>query len=496
MIVLINPNLIAQRNDLFTTGVVYMPIGLAYFAAALKKARYNFKVIDAFGEDPQKVKIEEGFLIRGLSIEEIIKRIPQDARIIFIYASNITYYLALTNILKAIKTRFPQAQVVIMENTQAVTSYSLKEVQEDLYNKGADFLLTGEPEMRGLALIESLCGNGGLEDIDGLGRKIGSSIHHRYPEKRIENLDELAFPAWEYFPLDNYWSLKYSHGPFETKKYLPLLTSRGCVYGCRFCLMPYFSAYKWSSRTAKSVVDEMEYSQKCYGVSEFHIEDVNPTVSDERTREICRLILDRSLKVIWKLASGTKIETIKNEETLELMAKAGCDYISISPETGSGKVLELMNKPFNLTHAVNMVKKMNSLKIFSQVCFVLGFPGEDRSDMDATEKLVKDMTRAGADEIAVFIITPVPGSELFGEFKGYYNFSQLNFSPDWRKDYVFLNSERLKLYATFLFNKTFFHFPRIIAQVFRFFMRSFKTKMEMVPYRAFKMCLLLWKGAR
>ena len=117
----------------------------------------------------KKAKIEESFLIQGLSIEEVIKRIPQDTRIIFIYASNITYYLALTNILKAIKARFPQAQVVVMENTQAVTSYSLKEVQEDLYNKGADFILTGEPEIRGLALIESLGGKGGLEDIDGLG---------------------------------------------------------------------------------------------------------------------------------------------------------------------------------------------------------------------------------------------------------------------------------------------------------------------------------------
>ena len=29
MIVLINPNLVVQRNDLFTTGIVYMPIGLA-----------------------------------------------------------------------------------------------------------------------------------------------------------------------------------------------------------------------------------------------------------------------------------------------------------------------------------------------------------------------------------------------------------------------------------------------------------------------------------
>ncbi len=495
MIVLINPNLIAQRSDLFTTGVVYMPIGLAYFAAALKKAEYDFKVIDAFGDNPKKAAVVENFLIQGLNTQEVVDRIPVNAGIIFIYASNVTYYLALTNILKAVKARFPQAQAVIMENTQAVTSYSLKEVQEDLYNNGADFILTGEPEIRGLDLIRAIEGKGTLEDIDGLGYKRGGIIYYRYPEKRIDNLDALGFPAWEYFPLDNYWNLKYGHGPFETKKYLPILTSRGCVYGCRFCLMPFFSAHKWLARTAKNIVDEMEYMQRYYGVSEFHVEDVNPTILDERTREICREILRRGLKVIWKLVSGTKVETIKNEETLELMAKSGCNYISISPESGSEKVLELMDKPFNLNHAVNMVKKMNSLKIFSQVCFVLGFPGEGKDEIRATRKIAKEMAGAGADEIAVFIITPVPGSELFKEFKGYYNFSQLNFSPVWRRDYSFLNSQRMGLYAVFLFNKILFHFPKIITQVLRFLIKSFKTKMEMVLYRTFQMSLLLQKGA-
>ena len=38
MIVLVNPNLALQSRDMFTTGVVYMPIGLAYFAAALRSS--------------------------------------------------------------------------------------------------------------------------------------------------------------------------------------------------------------------------------------------------------------------------------------------------------------------------------------------------------------------------------------------------------------------------------------------------------------------------
>lgn len=495
MIVLINPNLIAQKNDLLTTGIVYMPISLAYFAGVLRKNSYEFKVIDAFGENPSQIRVKGNFVIQGLNEREVVGLIPETIRIIFIYASNISYYISLVSIVKEIRQKFPEVPVVVIENTQAVTSYSLREVQEDLYKNGIDYILTGEPEKRGIELIESIINkNAGLETIDGIGYKLNNETIYRYPKKRIENLDEISFPAWDFFPLNNYWKLKYSHGPLETGKYLPLLSSRGCPYGCRFCLMPCVSNRKWISRSAKNIAAEMEYSLEHYGVSEFHFEDVNPTVSETRIRELCKEIMNRKLKIIWKLVSGTKVETIKNEETIDLMAKAGCNYISISPETGSKRILQLMNKPFDLEHAVNIIKKMYKSNIFSQACFVLGFPGEDNEDIKLTEKMVKKLTRVGVDEIAVFIVTPVPGADLFAEFKGYYNFSQLTFSPDWRKDYNRLNMERIKLYVIFLLYKTLFNFSRIAVQPLRFMKRTFKTKMEMIPYRALKMKVLIWRA--
>ena len=38
--VFINPNLLVQRNDPFTTGIVYMPIGLASTVASVEKKAY------------------------------------------------------------------------------------------------------------------------------------------------------------------------------------------------------------------------------------------------------------------------------------------------------------------------------------------------------------------------------------------------------------------------------------------------------------------------
>jgi len=231
-------------------------------------------------------------------------------------------------------------------------------------------------------------------------------------------------------------------------------------------------------------VDEIEYFNKTLGVAEFHLEDLDPTISDPRIRQICAEILLRGLKITWKIAAGTKVETMRNEETIDLMAQAGCRYISISPETGSPRLLKLMRKPFDLAHAVRLVRRMNQVNIRSQACFVLGYPGETEKDLQMTWDLVRDLTRVGVDEIALFIITPVPGSSISRQFSGYSSLSELNFSPTWRNDYVRLNRFRVRLYANFLWWKLRYHPLKLLRQPINFLSRRFETKMEMVPYRA------------
>jgi radical SAM superfamily enzyme YgiQ (UPF0313 family) len=295
------------------------------------------------------------------------------------------------------------------------------------------------------------------------------------------------------FPLENYWGLHFAHGPLTSKRYLPLLTSRGCPYQCRFCVIPETNNKNWRMRSAKNVVDEMEHFARTYKVGEFHFEDVDPTVSDKRIREMCSEIINRNLNITWKIVSGTKIETIRNEETVNLMAKAGCRYVSISPESGSPHVLKLMNKPFNLYHAERLAAYMSRSGIRLQVCFVIGFPGESEEDLQMTQDLVHRLTRKGIDEIALFISTPVPGSAIYESFHGYKSLSELNFSPVWRKDYVRLNRFRLNLYRQFLFWKLLYHPLKLLRQILNFLLRRFETKMEMTPYRAM---VFKWRDIR
>lgn len=491
-IALINPNLLVQRGDPFTTGIVYMPIGLAYVAAALRANGETVTVLDAFGENPEGAYREGRFYHFGLHPDEVVSRVPSNTQVIFLYANQLTNHLAILNILRRLKNRFQGVPKVVLENTQAVTAYALQPVAPEFYEAGADYILTGEGESRSARLCQALADGGrpeALRQVDGL----GAPDFYTHPCGFLEDLDALSFPAWDLFPLDRYWKLRHSHGPFETSRYLPLLTSRGCPFPCRFCVIPETNRQRWRSRSPGNVADEMAALSSRFGVTEFHLEDLNPTISDPRIRALCAEILRRPLRVSWKIVAGTKAESIRNAETVKRMALAGCRYISISPETGSGRLLKRMDKPFDLRHALRIIGELHAHGIRSQACFVLGFPGETQEDRVLTQGLVRDLTRAGLDEIALFIVTPVPGSALYGEITGYKTLSELSFSPSWRADYRVLNHFRLGLYSRFLLWKLFYHPFKFTRQILNFVRRSFETKMEMAPYRALRVLSSSWR---
>lgn len=493
---LVNPNLVLQRDDIFTTGVVYMPVSLAYLAGELRQHGVDCHVIDAFGESPNQFWQEGQFIYRGLTPKQIVQRVRGDEKLIILYAINLTYHDSLIEILSCLKERFPNIPVAILENTQAVTAYSLRRIQNEFFEYGADFIITGEGERRTLELLAALEAPSlerieKLKLLDGLGFRHAGESYYTPPARKIADLDALAFAAWDLFPIQNYWRLGYAHGPLSTDKYLPLLTSRGCPYPCGFCVIPETNDQRWRARSAGNVVDEIAYYKSRYGVTEFHIEDLDPTVKDSRTQEIARELIERDLNVTWKICAGTKVETIKSEETIDLMARSGCRYISVSPESGSPEVMKAIRKPFDIEHAIRLIRKMNSVGIRSQACFVLGYPGEEDKDRAMTRDMLKRLVYEGLDEVAIFIVTPVPGSRIYGSLEGYASYSQLNFSPTWRADYASLNRFRGGLYRSFLLWKLRYYPVKIIRQCFNFLRRRFETKMEMVPYRAVHTFLML-----
>jgi radical SAM superfamily enzyme YgiQ (UPF0313 family) len=429
-------------------------------------------------------------MLLGLPAESMINRLRPETEICYIYCRTLAEFIAVERISKIIKEKYPTTKVVLFENIHAVTSFSLEHVAGDFLSENVDLIVLGDPEVRSPQVTRCLLTGDDLSHIEGLVyNKPNGELVLTGAASPERDLDALAFPAWDLFELEGYWTVGFAHAPVRrNSRFVPLLTSRGCPYKCKFCLAPFVNSH-WRARSAKNVVDEIEYFYKTLGITDFHVSDLNPTVDDRRTQDICYEIISRQLPITFKLAQGTKIETIKSEKTLELLAQAGCTFIAFSPETGSPRLLKNVGKPFDYDHALRMAKKMAQLGIRIQSCFIAGLPTETEEDRRLTLNYIKKLIAVGVDEISCYIFTPVPGSDLAHALEGYSHYSQCTPSPNWRKDYADILKFRYRVYGTFFLYKL-AKPKKVLRELWGGLTRNFETKMEMSIYKIVKLYLL------
>jgi radical SAM superfamily enzyme YgiQ (UPF0313 family) len=385
-----------------------------------------------------------------------------------IYANQASNHESVIGILQTVTQNSPKIPVYIVENTQAVTAYSVSIMRNSFINMGATDVLVGDSD---ISIMKFFNSNKQFPNTPGL---------------VISNdLDSLPFPDWDSIPLENYWSLGFGHGPVTSSRYLPILTSRGCPFSCEFCVVPGTNNRKWRARSPKSVISEISFFQNKYEVNEYHLEDLNPTIDLSRELQIADEILKNRIKISWKIVAGTKAETLKNQESIIKLKQSGCDYISFSPESGSNKIKKSIGKRFDNNHALNLVQWCKRAGIETQACFVLGMPSENFIDRLFSLFLSLKLTARGLSEIAVFIITPIAGSKIYDKnlIKNVNN-SNISFSPNWRSDYFKLNFFRIIMYLSFLLLKFIKSPRRLIKSIRNFRTKQFELKMEMAPHRA------------
>lgn len=473
------------------TGIPFMPHMAAHLAGALKhNGGRHVQVIDCFGLQPNQRQVIGEFMLLGVDKNWVTAHLLPDIINCFIYCRTIAEFIAVEELIAEIKNKRPEIKITLFENVQAVTSYSLRHVAADFIGKGADCVIMGEPEDRVCDLASSLESGADISSISGIAYRNGNEIVFTKPAILPEHLDALPMPAWENFPLKGYWISGFAHAPVKrNSKFLPILTSRGCPYRCTFCIAPEVNP-TWRARSAKHVVDEMEHFYRTLGVTDYHVSDLDPTVSDKRTQEICYELISRNLPITWKLAQGTKIETIKSEKTLELMAKAGCVFVSFSPESGSKKLLKIMNKPFDHEHALRMAKKMNELGISMQAVFIGGVPGEEPDDRDMSLEYATKLLKLGVDEISLVIFTPLPGAKLSNAINDFSHYSQCTPSPAWRKDYNLLMQYRWRMYRNLFLCKAIYQPKKSLQAVINILTLNFSCKLEMSIFKQLKLYAL------
>ncbi|MFZ3065092.1 MAG: lipid biosynthesis B12-binding/radical SAM protein [Nitrospirota bacterium] len=336
------------------------PIGLAYVAAAIKKAGHNVSILDLCFSEAIEGAIKDEIKaynpdVIGISIRNIDN---------VSYPNSISYISAIKNVVETCKGS-SNAKIVLGGSGFTI----MPEMLLNFLN--ADFGIIGEGEETFPELLEKIRNGNDFKTIFGLIYRKENRIV-KNPIKIIKDLNSLSMPDREL--LDNTRYLKDGgSGNIQTK--------RGCYFKCIYCTYPLVEGSDVRLRSPKLVADEFEFLEKEYNLSHVFVVDNVFNYPISHAEEICRELINRRLKIKWSCYANPGFIT---ERLVDLMVKAGCTGIDLGTDAASEKMLKSMGKNFNLYVLKDASRICNNAGLSVCQSLLLGGPGETKDTLKET----------------------------------------------------------------------------------------------------------------
>lgn len=355
-------------------------VGIAYLTAVLKKNNYEVAIFD-----------------QGLerNIDKLYKKItefkPEIIGIsIFSYCYDEAY-----KIIVQVKTKFKKIPLIIGgPHIAATQSTILKETK-------ADFALIGEGETSFNEFLKQLSfKKPDFSKVPSLIWRDKEKIKENPRGQLINKLDDLPFPDYDAFGLERY--------PCFESKTLPILTSRGCPYGCNYCSVRLSMGRGFRPRSPQNVIKEIEFWYK-RGFRNFDINDDCFTLDLDRAKNICDGIIKKKMSLHFQLYNGIRVDRV-DLSLLRKLKKAGCTFIAYGCEAGNEKVLKIIKKGITLNKVIKAVEMTNRVGIKNAVNFIIGHPLETYEDAMDSIKFAKTLK---SNFVNFYNLVPYPGTEAY-----------------------------------------------------------------------------------
>ena len=250
-----------------------------------------------------------------------------------------------------------------------------------------DSLILGEPEVTLLDLVNCVLKNKTLEKCNGIAYRIHNGFICTESRELIKDLDKIPFAKRTY--LERFKS-----------KTARILTSRGCAGQCTFCAESRVYNYnngqpKWRGRSPKNIVDEMEYLNKQYGVTNYSILDnsIEDPISNnfKRLNDICDEIIKRKLDIFYTV--HMRAENVNKFDTvlLKKLKESGLLRVCIGIESGYEQTLTLFNKIASVNENIAAIRKLHDNGINFYVGFIMYHPYTTKKELIENYNFIKQL---------------------------------------------------------------------------------------------------------
>ncbi len=304
------------------------PLGYAQVISSLQKfTSHRIEVLDPYAQyiDMRDLGpwLEREYKLRNLASPEYV-----------LIGGMSTSWPVIKQAVAVIKKTLPLSKIVC-GGTAAGLHYELL-----LKKLGVDIAVIGEAEFIIADLFHNLNDYTKVQGIAFLD-EAGRVVHN--PSPPAHDLNDAPEPAWDLFETDEYINSGKRMVGFRG---LPINTSMGCPFACRFCYVPGGRSMRYL--TTDNVVDRMQRLKDRFSLDYIAFYDDILFVDKNWMWELGEKLLDAKVHVMWSGSSRVDLFKEKDAPLLRLLRKAGLVRIAFGIESGSPKVLGIAGEvPFN-----------------------------------------------------------------------------------------------------------------------------------------------------
>jgi anaerobic magnesium-protoporphyrin IX monomethyl ester cyclase len=273
---------------------------------------------------------------------------------------------------------------------------------ETYLDAGFDAVVPAEGEESLLELLRELAAGRGLLAVPGVVVRLDGRTVRGAHRPFLKDLDALPLPAWDLVDMDRYL------GEWEKRtgeRRAAVLTSRGCPFDCSWCSKPTFGR-TFRQQSPARVVQELTALKERYGVTYVRFCDDVFGISRPWIDELINRLERADLGLRFECLA--RVDLLK-PDLLHQLRNVGLARVYVGVESGSQKMLDLMNRGTKLHQVERTAQALRDEGIRQFWFLMLGYPGETLEDIEATLQLFR---RFSPEEYSVSIAVPIPGTRF------------------------------------------------------------------------------------
>lgn len=210
------------------------------------------------------------------------------------------------------------------------------------------------------------------------------------PGHGMEDLKALPAPDFEGLPLDRY---------LAPRLVLPYDPTRGCYWGkCTFCHygLAEVGTASYRERDVTVAVEHLRALSERHGTRHFYRSQ--DSVAPKTILKLSQAIIDAGLEIRW--ATDLKPEKVMTQERAETLRKAGAVACALGVESGSKRVLELIDKGAPPKVVADVIDHLAGAGIAAEAMCFTDFPTETHEEALQTF----DFLERRKGNVAVYIV--------------------------------------------------------------------------------------------